>query len=405
MFGKSNAPPLVGKTDMLPPPVFPKLQPNAHLIAPTVSSKAAGVLGASPRPSTAAPPGKCHPALRQRKSPPRSQSAKSLPVPDLHDPHKQYRNRQRHHGSMPARKRTPSRPSKSFSQTQVEDSSNEVHNDASPGSSIPPTPPKKDTPKELKANQSTGEETEGRTHKQGENRENVDTPDFTTSESSIPSGGGESPNKYWPPTAEDYAKLIEQPYIASAQAVMSDAAIELEGDAYKDLFKGDDTEQQQKYPDWWNEEREKRFSSMKGETLPPTFYSPSVFSAHLFDGNPSQNVSAPIVVTLARVKRTFLDGCIPLHPHFRDPSPSSPLYYTTSSLHARLCASFPLYCSPTITSPLADIRSRPTLLVCSSEFLRCRGPPLLLRSIPTASVLLLIWSFRATPVRSTLSPT
>lgn len=303
-FGRSSASLAstgAGKTDSVP--ATPKrTQPSELPIAPTLSIKASRVLGARPSTSLAVPkkPGRPTPRSGRspprgsppRRSPPRSQSSKSLPTTGLQEQNKFTARRPQYNVSMPRRRRSPSRKNGVGRDTYYEYDINQRYS-SSPMSTGPPTPPRKDTPKEKKVKEQVAEK-QVQAHPEKENK-NIQMPNFLTvaKPGPVSSEGGKSPAKYCPLTAADYAKLIEQPPLPSARATISNAAIELEGDTLTSQFKADDEEQKQKYPGWWREERQKRYLTINDDTLPPTFYSPSVWSARLFDGRPSHNVSAP----------------------------------------------------------------------------------------------------------------
>ena len=147
-------------------------------------------------------------------------------------------------------------------------------------------------------------------------------PVFVAQAGPIPAVGGESPTKFSPFKAGEYARLIEAPLhpVISASAEVDvhvpseeededdkededeedeeGAAVELEGDSLDPtlLVANDKLQLQKKYPSWWSEHRHARFSTstVHLSTLPPAFYSPSTFSPTLFDGDrPSHNVSSP----------------------------------------------------------------------------------------------------------------
>jgi hypothetical protein len=248
---------------------------------------------------------------------------------------------------MPSRKRTPSRPSKAADQETYYEFEMRNRGASSPDSTGPPTPPRKDTPKDVKGK----EQRDGQPAQEHAELEDsaAKIPNFLTSTKPISSEGGKSPTKFCPLTAADYAKLIEQPYVASARADMSDAgAIELEGDSRHALFKSDDTEQRQRYPGWWNEEREKLFTTVKDNILPPTFYSPSQFSARLFEGRPSHNVSFQVprspLLTSAACPATVKCAFLRLSSNRTRTSPHLAFAHRLhSSFTAASCASFSSY--------------------------------------------------------------
>jgi hypothetical protein len=295
-------------------------------LPPPMPSKAAEVLGTKARPPVSPTTGRrSHPRpWRPVPRPPRSDTSKSLPTA-LYEPPSHHR-RPNQHGSLQSRNRTPVRRTHSRKTTpQASPKKNrETTNEAvSPGQGPPPTPPKKDTPPDSKDKASSGNE-------QGlaEPTElKVKVPNFLTSAKPVASDGGKSPTKFCPFSAEDYAKLVEPQPIASARADMDNAAVELDGDSRYALFKGDNTQQQEKYPQWWREECEKRFKDSNGELPPlePRFYSPSVYQASLFDGTrPSQNVSHVGLQGPFLAKPSLLPLHLQMHPNCTAPSHHSP---------------------------------------------------------------------------------
>lgn len=192
-----------------------------------------------------------------------------------------------------------------------------------------PTPPKKDTPPDEK---SKGKSQKGDVVRVSANKESakVNMPNFLSNAAPVPSEGGQSPTKFCPFSAEEYIKLIETQSIVSAHAQIEDGevAVELEGDT---LFNKDDSDLQQKYPDWWDEARQNRFS--QHEKLPPAFYSPSAFSVDLFEGGrPSQNVSLhPIVPSPCGDGASAPSRRAVASPDFTCPLPPSHLSLSTLS--------------------------------------------------------------------------
>ncbi|KAF2015474.1 hypothetical protein BU24DRAFT_491714 [Aaosphaeria arxii CBS 175.79] len=110
---------------------------------------------------------------------------------------------------------------------------------------VPPTPPAKDTPPDVPENMLGWTQSKrvmkDRAKEEYRNRaRNGDPipkmPNFYTTAPLIPEGGGESPTKFVPYTAEDYAKLIEAPDIMSARGEM--------GYATNNPFENSDNEQE-----------------------------------------------------------------------------------------------------------------------------------------------------------------
>lgn len=283
----------------------PKLPPMAPPMAPR---KAAQVLGTSISTGTST---ESNPASKWRNTPRhpkqlRSDTSKSLPL-KLYD--HQNNSRRRPQNRTPVRKAP-------LNAEEVQWKDSERCNE--PGGSTsdlgaPPTPPEKDTPRDNKGKDKITWDKEEQVQivDVGDNHQ---LPTFLTTSNAVPSEGGQSPTKFCPYTAEEYAKLVEPQSIASAHAQIDDADIlELEGDNRHPTFahqahespnfaneasRSQETQEaQQNYPTWWNEERAAHFTSaFNGEPLPPlppTYYSPSTFSLSLFEGTrPSHNVSS-----------------------------------------------------------------------------------------------------------------
>lgn len=167
-------------------------------------------------------------------------------------------------------------------------------NPSASDSTLPPTPPQKDTPPhlafraELEAPNSLDEQS--------------DIPTFLKPIQETDDGQKyESPTKFHPYTAADYAKLVSYPSISSACGQIDVTLEKSDGNEGHDDENGADHDDSgtgngpgrlcitpvQEYPTWWKKR------SLVG--LPPTFYSPSNRSIKMFeDGRPSRNVSPNI---------------------------------------------------------------------------------------------------------------
>lgn len=273
--------------------------------APPMPTKAAQVFGTRPSTGTnASPSGQRRNTPRPLKQTVRSDTSKSLPS-KLYNHHNHSR-RQNHHGSPRLRNRTPNHKAQP-SERLVQWQDAEPHDQPEGSSSergVPPTPPQKDTPRDGmdRGDWAETELLQEKTHKESLESANDEAapslPTFLTTAKAVPSDGGQSPTKFCPYGAEEYAKLVQPQRIASVRAKVDGEVSELEGDSHYTSFDHESTDMQRMYPDWWEEQRQKRFTNaFNGQrlpALPPTFYSPSAFSINLFEGGrPSHNVSAP----------------------------------------------------------------------------------------------------------------
>jgi hypothetical protein len=156
----------------------------------------------------------------------------------------------------------------------------------------PPTPPKKDTPRETRVKTNV-EDTQGPI-----NEALSRIPNFFTPAKPVPSSGGQSPTKFCPYTAEDYAQLIEPHPVLSAHGQVGrtqpeDIVSELEGDTEYPNSNG--FAAAQKEEPQWHDKLQKKWTSneLNGSgMLKPAFYSSETFDMSLFEGGrPSHNVS------------------------------------------------------------------------------------------------------------------
>jgi hypothetical protein len=188
---------------------------------------------------------------------------------------------------------------------------------------VPPTPPEKDTPRDESkvVGWALSSLTQDVTQISGEDEDStLRLPEFLTlgtHAKPVPSEGGNSPTKFCPYGAEEYAELVEVPRVRSTHAqVDNEGLCELEGDIHP-VRRTDEAkvEMQEPYRGWWHKEGLKRYtqdfddpklqeaikaSQTDGPSLPPRFYSPSTYSLRLFqDSHPSGNVSLPLLPLIA----------------------------------------------------------------------------------------------------------
>jgi hypothetical protein len=276
---------------------------------PPMPSKAAQVLGTTP-------------TSKRRNSPiafktPRSDTSKSLPS-KAYDHHSHGR-RPITSGSTRAPSQAPLRkthsPIRELPAHRVQWQGVDVCD--KPGGSLdlgmPPTPPQKDTPPDDKENigfahihpalrpTATDEEDHVPRELFVDGGMIVQLPYLARTANPIPSEGGESPSKFRPSGAKDYAKLIEAERIGSARALFdyasssvkdSNHSVSLDSEipALKVLEKEQSADNHARHA-----HRLSHSLSGRLRELPPAFYSPSSYAHSLFDegGGPSQNVSAP----------------------------------------------------------------------------------------------------------------
>jgi hypothetical protein len=285
---------------------------------PPMPSKAAQVLGATPASKS-----------KRLNSPkafknPRSDTSKSLPS-KVYD-HHSYGRRPNTSGPTRARPRAPTRKTHSpVRESPVKGVQWQgVNIFGKPGGSldlgIPPTPPQKDTPPQKESTDDKENIALAHIHPAfrttaAEEEENeprdlfidggmrVQLPYLAMTVKPIPSEGGESPSKFRPYGAEDYAKLIESEGIGSAHAIIDyapsgvedcnrSAPLDIEKQALGALGK-----------ERWSADDYARYGSRLSQRLsdrlqelPPAFYSPSSYSHSLFEegGRPSRNVSTTL---------------------------------------------------------------------------------------------------------------
>jgi hypothetical protein len=179
---------------------------------------------------------------------------------------------------------------------------------------IPPTPPQKDTPPDDKekiglahihpAFRFTTIDEEDHVPRElfVDGGMMVQLPYLVTTANPIPSEGGESPSKFRPYGAEDYAKLIETERIASARALFDYESSSVEGGNHSAPLNSGTQALEVLEKEQWSADNHARHANRPSHSLsgrlrelPPAFYSPSSYSHSLFDegGRPSQNVSAP----------------------------------------------------------------------------------------------------------------
>jgi hypothetical protein len=281
---------------------------------PPMPSKAAQVLGATP-----ASKSKRLDSPKAYKTP-RSDTSKSLPS-KVYNQHSHGR-RPNTSGSTQVHPRAPSRkthspvresPGKGFQWHGVKVM-------GKPGGSldlgIPPTPPQKDTPPHK---DSPGEKenialayihpafrTTVAGDEENEPRDlfidggmRVQLPYLVTTAELIPSEGGESPSKFCPYGAEDYAKLIEAERTGSAHVLFDYTPSSVEDGNHSAPLNIEKHAAEALGKERWIADDHARYSNRLSQRLsdllqelPPAFYSPSSYSRSLFEeGRPSKNVS------------------------------------------------------------------------------------------------------------------
>lgn len=339
--------------------------------APPMPSKAAQLLGTdtgvtantSPSSMRRNPP-------RHIKSTPRSDTSKSLPAKILD--HHGHSRRPNQYGSPRARNRMPSHQMRTSEKAVHGGGPKALEGILGSSSSLgnPPTPPAKDTPRDIKAKV----EPEGPT-----------IPNFFTPAKPVSSSGGRSPTKFCPYTAEDYAQLIELHPVLSVHGQVGctepeGVVSELEGDTeYPDLNEA--LVVQMKEPQE-RDELQKNYSPNKlnGEgLLKPAFYSPDSFAASLFEGGrPSHNVSTCLLpshylhsVAVACDSTVHEHGCPFFTTCLSRASPSLSKFTTSTPHNAQTPIAPRHFCQSEKTSfANFSLRFRPTSTTGSSLFPR-----------------------------------
>ncbi|KAF2270037.1 hypothetical protein CC78DRAFT_539305 [Lojkania enalia] len=257
-------------------PAFKSSASNIPVPAiPEMPSKAAQVLGTG--------------SIKQRHEYPRltqavrSDTSNSLPAKMYSQ--QSHSRHSAHHG--------PARPQKQSASRGIGSPGKRIHEEpagvaegSSLGISRPPTPPAKDTPP----------------HAIGAVRSQkgppLQFPNFARPSETIPTMGGNSPTKFRPYGAKEYAALIEGQPVASAQAQVAHVDDTHNGGGGNQSAPPLEGKSQHREPvmlrrERWSEEEPKQLSERySGPQLPPAFYSPSAstFSLSLFEGgHPSKN--------------------------------------------------------------------------------------------------------------------
>ncbi|KAF2648028.1 hypothetical protein K491DRAFT_264464 [Lophiostoma macrostomum CBS 122681] len=327
-----------------PAPLFRSQGESTSTTLPQkMPEKAAQILGTKSGTSSAnGTPNKRRDQVSRPLQQVRSDTSKSLPSKLYNQP--THTRRPNHHGTATSRHRTPIRkPPSPKRGTQQKGAKVSVLEESISTSTlgVPPTPPEKDTPREESkaVGWALSKLSQDDIPENGEDEDStLRLPTFLTTANPVPLEGGNSPTKFCPYGAGEYAELVEAPRVPSTHAqVDNEGVCELEGDIHHAReAEQAKVEMQEQYTGWWHKKGLKRYTQgyddpklheaiqasqtfngfdnvdgqnfwstsrasesaeqTQGPSLPPRFYSPSTYSLRLFqDGHPSGNVSLPLL--------------------------------------------------------------------------------------------------------------
>lgn len=208
----------------------------------------------------------------------------------------------------------------------------------------PPTPPRKDTPKETKVQVLNNGE--GQIQEAESDDPSSPTPAKGAQESdSIPAKKDA--------LAPEYAKLVNAPSIMSACVEIENFAFELEGDSMHPGFEVKGGELQKRYPEWQTTEQQAQRTSAGSNSdaliLQPRFYSPSIFSSKFEGegGRPSHNVS-PSLLPSRPLAITCPGAFLQLHLDLSQGLSHPPHFHLLSITFTRFHRIFSAYSSSTL---------------------------------------------------------